>query len=257
MRARHPALFVGFVAVGLAALLPARDTSACGNEVELRLTPANLVSDAEKLANDGRVKGAQDYIATFMRDPIPDYGASPLTDRALVVSARSVVRSDGELGMPKPPTDKSAKASPEGGDTQRIANLKEAATLLGKVIEKKPDDPTAQTDLAEAQARIPGEEAKAKAALEALESKSVMSSAWGYAALAQLRAQRSKEQPAWLAAATHASEQAPRAVSIARCEKMAQGSYKDICAGKKLENALTPVPLPASVRSRGLGRSLD
>ncbi|MBK6514778.1 MAG: hypothetical protein IPM79_33520 [Polyangiaceae bacterium] len=250
-------LWVG-MAVGLVAIAPARDTSACGNEVELRLTPAKLVADGEKLIAEGKARGAMDHVRAGLNNGQPlKFGENGLIDRGLIVAARAVVRSDGELEMLKGTHVDAKKEAPpvEGGPTQRVKNLSGALETLKAAAAKKGDDPVAQTDLGEALARIPGQEAEAKKILEALEDKGVMASAWGYAALAQLRAQTNREQPSWLSAALVASEQAPRTVALERCSKMA--ARKEICTGEKLADAMTKVPLPPSEMSRSRGRGLD
>jgi len=233
------ALSIALAAAALIAVVAPRDTAACGNEVDLMLTPTVLVGDAEKLVNEGKLQAAHDRIALL---PVPDfrYGIQPFLDRAMVVAARAVIRSDGELAMPRRPDGK-REPKREGASGGRTENLTEAVALLKTAAAAHKDDPSAQTDLAEGLARLPDERVAAKSMLALLESKAVMASAWGYASLAQLRGQAGQGQPAWLAASLGAVEQAPRAFDIARCEKMAV--RKEICSGQKLEDAMKKVPL--------------
>lgn len=256
---RGAKLLLQGLAVGLLSIGAARDTAACGNEIELRLMPAGLVAEGEKLIADGKARGAMDYVREAMNNRQPSFGSSLLEDRALIVAARAVLRSDGELGMFQADAAgaKQAPAAGEGGPTQRVANLEAALDIFKQAAAKKADDPGAQTDLGEALARMPGREAEAKKVLEALEDKGVMASAWGYAALAQLRARSDKARPAWLNAAVVASEQAPRTVALERCSKMA--TRKDICSGERPSDALAKVPLPRPQGRgmRGPGHGMD
>lgn len=241
---------MGSVVAVLAALAPARETSACGNEVELALTPAKLVAEAERLVAEGRVQAAHDRIAAIVTVPNPELGQNPLLDRALIVGALVVVRSDGALPMPRAAAKGERKeAQKEGADTDRVARLKEAVAILEKVVAtSKWSPPATEADVGEALARIPGREADAKKILEPLEAKAIVASPWAYAALGQLRFRTDADRPAWLAAATLAAEQPARTMSLERCAKMTK--RKEICAGKLPDDAMKKEPFPRSVRVR-------
>lgn len=239
----------GAALLGLVTVSASRDSAACGNAIEMRLTPTNLVADGERLVAEGKARGAVDHVDPIVNSPLK-IGDSPLLDRALIVWARAVVRSDGELAMPPEWTRPAATApaSREGTPSERDKNLAEAILLFEQVLEKKKDDPIAQTDLAEAKARLAAERKSAMASLEALEKKGVMASAWGYAALAKLRAESPAGAPGWINASRRASDAGERLVSLERCDAMAK--RKELCTADKLSDAMTKVPLPPSqVRS--------
>jgi len=165
------------LAAGLAAHAPAA-ARACSNAVaEVEPTVAG-VKEAEELLNDGDPGGARDRVSRVLpalkpvmrADPdgeIPDAGG--LRDRAARILALADVRLDP--GGP--------------GDGRRRAVLDKAVKELGRLAEEHPKDPARQTDLAEALART--RPAEARNILEDLAERGIVTTPYGYAALARLR----------------------------------------------------------------------
>jgi hypothetical protein len=195
---------------------------ACGNEVFVRIDPnVAILKEADRLADNGNPGEAMRWALKSTVDPMKKKpGDGPLSDRALQVLARAAVRSDGAVfpGIGATPTD-----------AERAASKVWAVKTLRAFDEKAPTDPHIDTLLAEALASQPDGRAEAKRTLLTLAKKDMVTSAFGYAALAKVAA-----APAGTPASAAAPIDAMMAGSIAlaklRCETMSKD--KGICVGK-------------------------
>ena len=203
--------------IGLALVLGAgfisthaRESLACGNEVELEVDRGTAaVARAETTTNRGFHADALKQLAFMFPNGNPrnDY----LGQRAQLVAARAIARTGGRYGV-------SGTLAPEG---REMSNLHEAGRFVQQLLEKRADDPGLRTDYAEVLAAIPEKQREAKRILVELERKDLMGSAFGYAALARLRSTPRKDLPSWLDAPLQTLDRAPREIDIARCERMA------------------------------------
>lgn len=107
----------------------------------------------------------------------PAFGLSRVAARAQRVVAVAIVRSDGLLAV-----------ATSGGGTvvERRANLDWAIAVLDKMIRVE-STPALRTDLGEALSKLPETRGEALTTLEALDKKDLITTAQGYAALAELR----------------------------------------------------------------------
>jgi hypothetical protein len=234
MLSRRNSMVGGLVAVAATLALASSDASACGNGVELRVNQLAIrVSEAERHTIEGRQQAALDRALSAFPDlKGRRLGSSPLFDRASVVAARAIVRSNGfvRLGPLAPTSDV---------DAQEHA-LAWATFVLRDVSLRKGDDPGAATDLGEALERTPERHAEARLVLEHLEKQNVMTTAYGYAALARLRERDGHEDPGYLGGPLRALVHAPIALSRARCRSMT-----------RVEGVCEPQPAAAVVRQEG------
>ena len=176
MRAR-PTLVVA-AAVALAAAAPSR-AQACENAVRETDESVIAIQDAERKLNDGDPEGAHDRLPKILaglaaaeRDEGgPVSGVMGLRDRATRIRSLVDVRLD-----------------PGGRMTEeRRATLQSAADALQKLADEHPNDDAARrTDLAEALAGI--RPIAAQKILEDLDARDLMTTPYGYVALARLRA---------------------------------------------------------------------
>lgn len=161
-------------AVVALSLLPTRHATACGNAVEIELTPVQEVAAAEKdLENNrigeaaSRVRGRYPGIRTLGAD------APPLALRAERIYALALVRADGHL-------DSSVGWA-------RSGNLEWAIETLSALDKKRPNDPRAQADLAEARTRLRRTRDEGVRVLEDLDQRDLLGSPFAYLALARAR----------------------------------------------------------------------
>lgn len=184
-------LFIASAA--FAASTIATDASACGGEwypyVEIEQVDYRpmVVGQAEKAIEKGDLKGAAGMIIRAMphiKTLTPS--KAKIVERAQRVLAVATIRNNGTLPLkyelPQRIQDTWLGATAEDRD----ANLQWAVSSLEKIAETKKDDPSLQTELAEGLAKL-GKEQEAKTSLEQLAAKDLISTAEGWATLAQLR----------------------------------------------------------------------
>jgi len=190
------------------------DASACGNGMELRINERVIaISTAERQTAQGaHQKAFTRTLLVFPSLSTRRIGTSQLSDRALIVAARAIVRSDGELKL--------GALVPQKTEDPRAHSLRWAHHVLRGMSLRKGNDPGSATDLGEALERMPGKHEEARRILEHLEEKNLMASAYGYAALARLREHVEPEAPGYLTGPLRALEHAPVALDRARCQSM-------------------------------------
>ncbi len=172
----------------ISLLLPAGIASApsaaraCGTEVYSQVDEsAARISRAEQALSTGKgTQAAVGVVQTFPQIVKTKVGASPLTDRALRIMALAAVRSDGALSV--------GKAMQGATAEDKEHNLLFAIDTLRALDKRRANNPSFQTDLAEALSKLPRFKGEALAILEKLAQKDLVASAQGYATLAQLRA---------------------------------------------------------------------
>ena len=165
-------LFAGALALGV--LAAADDAQACGNAVEIELTPTQHIAQAESLVDRGQTGLA----ASIIRAQYPDIRAldekaPPLALRAERVYAMALVRANGQLDG-------------QLGWT-RTANFEWAIETLKALDAKRPNEPRIQADLAESGVRVKRTRDAAMARLEDLDQRDLLGSAFAYLALARAR----------------------------------------------------------------------
>jgi hypothetical protein len=191
----------------LVALAPA-DAGACGSAVYLeggiggpgpaQASSTALVAKAEQELSDGKPsKAALSAVAAFPALRILKVGRLALADRAMRAMALATVRSNGAPSVP---------GFPAATDAQRAANLEWSIRVLGGLNARRANNPSYQTDLGEALAKVPDHKDQALSLLGHLAEKDLLTSAEGYAALARLRAE--------------AGDKASRDALVQRCEAM-------------------------------------
>lgn len=139
---------------------------------------------------------------------------SKLVARALRVLAVATARSEGKLDIEDQTPDNVQDTWLGSSVEDKDANLLWAVDVLRDVNEVKKDDPLAQTQLAEALARVDGNEEEAFQILDKLAKKDLVASPEAYAVLADLKAQRGDVEGQKLA--------------LKRCAEMAPESH--LCA---------------------------
>jgi hypothetical protein len=157
------------------------EAAACGESIAFEVDPnVLLLSQAEGNLSSGKVRAAAlDAIKVFPKIKTAKPGSSVLLPRAQRIVAMAIVRSDGLVTLGKEFT---ASTSDE-----RRANLEWAIATLRRLSAAKKNNPSADTDLGEALARLPETQSEGLATLDKLARKDLVTSADGYAALAKLR----------------------------------------------------------------------
>jgi hypothetical protein len=193
---------MGFVLPVAAVVTGAPGTaSACGTAVYREIdSSAQLVAQAEQALSEGKlnkaaVKAVQAYPALKAVKP----GQLPLADRALRIMALASVRRDGNVSVGGFKGESMA---------DRAANLEWSIDALRGLNAKRANNPSYQTDLGEALAKVPAHHAEAAKLLGELAAKDLLTSAEGYAALARLRAE--------------SGDNAARDEAVKRCEAMSK-----------------------------------
>lgn len=173
---------VGFLLPVAIAAAPGQ-ASACGTAVYREIDDnAALVAKAEAALSQGKyAQAAAKAVQAFPALKIVKPGTLPLADRALRILALASTRADGNVAAG---TMKSATAA------DRAANLEWSIDTLRRLSAQKMNNPTYQTDLGEALARVPSHREEAVKILGELADKDLLTSAEGYAALAKLRAEK-------------------------------------------------------------------
>jgi hypothetical protein len=157
-----------------------------------RAAPNNtlLVAHAEQDLSEGKpAKAAANALAAFPALKIVKPGTLPLADRALRILALATVRADGAVDA-----------------RDRTAALDWSVRVLRELAARRDNNPSYQTDLGEALAKLPSGHAEAAKILGELADKDLLTSAEGYAALARLRAE--------------SGDKASRDALVKRCETM-------------------------------------
>ena len=170
------------------------------NELRIPARPSSseLIAQAEQALSEGKqVQAAATALQAYPALKIVKVGTLPLADRALRIVALAAVRSDGGLSTGSF-TSKSA--------ADRAANLEWSVEVLRGLDARRANNPTYQTDLGEALARVPAHREEAAKLLGDLADRDLLTSAEGYAALARLRAE--------------SGDQGARDALVKRCEVM-------------------------------------
>jgi hypothetical protein len=203
---------VGFVLPAAIAGAPGQ-ASACGMAVHLAgprvapekkapPSPTMLVASAEDALSQGKLaKAATTTIQAFPALTQVKVGTLPLADRALRILALTTARADGAL------TIGGLNGTTAGG---RAANLEWAIGTLRDLNAHRADNPSYQTDLGEALAKVPAHHDEALTILAGLSDKDLLTSAEGYAALARLEAEKGDADA--------------REAAVKRCEAMTKNA---------------------------------
>ncbi len=180
---------------------------ACGGEVYYeRDSNTQLVAQAEKALSEGKLdRAAYKAIQAYPALKIVKPGTLPLADRALRIMALASVRHDGAVNA-------GGFKGASAGD--RSANLEWSVDVLRALEARRANNPTFQTDLGEALAKVPAHRAEAAKVLEELAAEDLLTSAEGYAALAGIRAE--------------SGDAAARDEAVKRCETMTKTAR--VCA---------------------------
>ncbi|MEM6790695.1 MAG: hypothetical protein AAF715_24465 [Myxococcota bacterium] len=213
------------IAIGVAMAMPAPPAKACLNGVDRRLNEAVArVSAAEDDVSEGRPRlAAQRVLNVYphLRRQRPE--VNRVADRALRVMALAVVRTRGTVD--------GGRRFP--GDTPELRdhNIVWAQRILRGFARRAPKDAAAQTGYAEALALRPERQAEALRLLTRLSTRDLVSSAHGYAALAELlRPPKPKANTPFFLVAARASLALPRrTLAGARCRRMAGENDDDVC----------------------------
>jgi hypothetical protein len=154
---------------------------ACGESIAFEVDPnVLLLSSAETSLSSGKPRAAAlDALKVFPKIKSAAPGSSALLPRAQRIVAMAIVRTDGLLSAGK---EFQASTADE-----RRANLEWAQSTLRRLSAAKKNNPSVETDLGEALARLPETQGEALATLDKLARKDLVTSAYGYAALAGLR----------------------------------------------------------------------
>ena len=193
---------MSFVLPVAAAVTGAPGTaSACGTAVYREIdTSAQLVAQAEQALSEGQFnKAAAKAVQAYPALKIVKPGQVPLADRALRIMALASVRTDGSVNV-------GGFKGRTAGD--RATNLEWSIDALRGLNAKRANNPSYQTDLGEALAKVPAYRAEAVKLLGELAAKDLLTSAEGYAALARLRAEN--------------GDNTARDEAVKRCEAMSK-----------------------------------
>ncbi len=181
--------------------------SACGTAVYREIDDnAQLVAQAETALSQGKhAQAAIKAVKAFPALKIVKPGTLPLADRALRILALASTRADGGITV----------GTMKGGTAaDRAANLEWSIDTLRSLSARRGNNPSYQTDLGEALAKVPAHHAEAMKMLGELADKDLLTSAEGYAALAHLRAEK--------------GDATAREAAVKRCEAMTK--TPKICA---------------------------
>ena len=166
-------LGAGLLGLGMVAAA-SDDARACGNEVEIQLTPVQHIAQAESFVEHGQAGLAASIVrAQYPNIRTLDEKAEPLALRAERIYAMALVRANGQLDG-------------QIGWT-RAANFEWAIETLKAIDAKRPNEPRIQADLAEAGLRVNRTRSSSMARLEDLDQRDLLGSAFAYLALARAR----------------------------------------------------------------------
>jgi hypothetical protein len=206
-RAIQALLFAIGTSAAVLTIPSPRSSEACGNPIVFATdATVRALKQADEMLNDGKPSEAAALAQKTIKNlaegyPLPsDKSKSALlVNRGLRILALASVRLDGEFG----PFSKDK--------AERASNVKWSTRVLKILHEIKAGDAGSKTDYAEALAKTNASEAKML--LEDLAQRDLMTTPYGYAALAALRAA--------------AGDAKGRDEAIARCTTMA--AKKTIC----------------------------
>ncbi|HMJ14687.1 MAG TPA: hypothetical protein VK524_24920 [Polyangiaceae bacterium] len=216
MKTRTTKALMFVVAAGCFSTLAveANEARACGGEwapevqIDHRIQG---VARAEKMFDAGKAdQAAASVIRMMPHIATLKASRSTLVERAQRILAVAVARADGAL-----PVEHEVPSYAQGSwvgakQGQRQANLTWAIQALREVGELKKDDPSVQTDLAEALAKVPEHQNEARTLLESLAKRDLVSTPEGYATLAELR--------------SRAGDAKGQKLALERCAAMAKSS---------------------------------
>ncbi len=233
MRARSY-LLLASLTLGAVLAAPSRESRACGNEVEYRTDfRVQLVANADRNTAEGKHRQA----LLSLKLALPEKGDMPtgehVVNRAFAVSALAIARSDGRYDL---------RGVEAGGETGTAEAMRHAVAIGKHFYDALKDDNAAKTNYGEILSHLSDRRTEAKRILGELEANDLVTSAYGYAALARMREEAGRGAPPWLAPALAALEHAPAAMAKTRCERMA--SYKGICSGESSERMHATASLP-------------
>lgn len=183
------------------------DASACGDvfipEIDHRIQG---LANAEKALRDGKVvAAAQSVVRMFPEIRTINPGKDGMLGRAQRTLAIALVRTDGAIDLD--PTWRAK--SPE----QRAQNVAWAVSSLERLRKVRTNDPTVDTDLGEALAKVDGRHEEARTILQSLADRDLLATPHGYAALGKLQSE--------------SGNAAARDAAVARCKAMAKDA--EIC----------------------------
>jgi hypothetical protein len=188
----------------LAAAIPAAPSAAhaCGDvfvpEIDHRIQG---LASAEKTLRDGStVAAAQSIVRMFPEIRSVNPGKDGMLGRAQRTLAVALVRADGAIDLDVTWRGRTAE--------QKKKNLTWAVGALERARQQRPNDPSVETDLAEALAKIDGRHDEARRTLQSLADRDLVASPQGYAALARLQQE--------------ASDDKARDLAVQRCTAMAK-----------------------------------
>lgn len=222
-RTLTPAVLLAAAASLLISAAP-REAEACGGawvpiveeQIDWRVPG---IARAERLMDAGESTDAAASVVRMMPHikSLKQSKSKPLVNRALRVLALSVARTDGRLDAAKqlPAHVQGSWLGKSAEDRQ--ANLTWATDILRTTARLDGDGPQAQTELAEALARLEGGEAEALKILTRLAEADLVTSPEGYAALAHLQKKR--------------GDRAGTQLAMARCEAMAKDKASCVVHG--------------------------
>jgi len=218
---KHTALTLLLGASMLASVVGfASDAGACGGafveyiEIDHRIQG---IAQAEKLFNKGQVNAAAASVVRMMPHVATlKAKRSKLVERGQRILAVAIARGDGALPVEKEVPDYARGTWMGKNDKDRATNLDWSVSTLRSVNDLKKDDPSAQTDLAEAMSKVEKYHGEAREMLERLAKKDLIATPEGYAALAKLRSK--------------AGDAKGEKVAMQRCEAMAKSA--DVCRAR-------------------------
>ena len=182
------------------------------------------IVEAERLVDAGNTKDAVEWVKAANPNAAKSkLGATPLSDRGLSVLARAAIRSGGAHALGHTSSEPSAE--------EKTAALNWAAGITREMHDRQPNDPHVSSLFAESLVRSPSEHPRVLKLLEPLEKSDVLPSAYGYAALAKVRAETAAEKPAFLRGPLVALDSGKRTLSLARCARMVKDAA--ICEGRE------------------------
>lgn len=188
----------------LAAAVPAAPSAAhaCGDvfvpEIDHRIQ--GLATAEHTLREGNTVAAAQSIVRMFPEIRSINPGKDGMLGRAQRTLAIALVRTDGAIDLDVTWRGRTAE--------QKKKNLAWAVTALERARQQKPNDPSVETDLAEALAKIDDRRDEARRTLQSLADRDLVASPQGYAALARLQ----KE----------AGDDKARDLAVQRCTAMAK-----------------------------------
>jgi hypothetical protein len=196
---------LGVVFLGVTALVTTPIEARENEGDEAKVSLPQETATAERQAEDGDLNGAvASILAAEPRISNASAGLRPDQDRALRIAARIIARADRPPFPGFPSDDEETKWAYL--QARKLKDAGPTASLL--------------TDFGEIASRIPTERRDALSTLEDLEDRNVMASAFGYAALARMRAEAFKDSAAVAGAPLRALAAGKRQVAVMRCHRM-------------------------------------